>query len=146
MTDRVVTVAVSSAAPSARVPIAEAFRPVKALIACYCAVNLITLGIAFALRHHASLVPPSVWVRGTIVTVTSFILLAVAGRAAQGHQRAYLRLRIISIVLLVAVVAVVAVPGTFPVWMKVTQAVCGVLLAGVVVISHRPSVRVGFSR
>jgi hypothetical protein len=43
--------------------------------------------------------------------------------------------------MVVAIVVIVALPGTFPVWMKVEQSACGVLLIGVVALVNRPSVR-----
>ncbi len=36
--------------------------------------------------------------------------------------------------MLVAIAVIVALPGAFPVWLRVEQAVCGLLLAGVVVL------------
>mgnify|MGYP001085544412 CR=1 FL=1 len=47
--------------------------------------------------------------------------------------------------MLVAIVAIVALPGTFPVWMKVEQSVCGALLLAVVVVANRPGVRAAFA-
>jgi hypothetical protein len=34
----------------------------------------------------------------------------------------------------VAIAAIISVPGKFPLWMKVEQGVCGLLLIGVVVV------------
>ena len=43
--------------------------------------------------------------------------------------------------MLVAIAVILAVPGDFPAWLKVEQAVCGLLLLGVVVLVNRPAVR-----
>jgi hypothetical protein len=88
-------------------------------------LSLATIAVAVALRHHPTLVNPAVWIRGSIV-VASAVLTNVL--AARGDVR---RLRIISIVMMVAIVVIIAVPGTFPLWMKLEQAVCGLLLLGV---------------
>jgi hypothetical protein len=48
-------------------------------------------------------------------------------------RRAYLRLRIVSTVMLVAIAVILAIPGDFPLWLKVEQAICGLLLLGVVI-------------
>ena len=33
-----------------------------------------------------------------------------------------------------AIAVIIALPGTFPLWMKIVQGVCGLILLGVVVI------------
>jgi hypothetical protein len=53
---------------------------------------------------------------------------------ARGSSGGYLRLRLVSAIMLVAIAAIIALPGTFPLWMKIEQGVCGLLLLGVVVI------------
>ena len=57
------------------------------------------------------------------------------GRAAEGHGRSYLRLRLVSAIMVVAIVVIIAIPGDFPVWLKIEQGVCGLLLLGVVLLS-----------
>jgi hypothetical protein len=57
-----------------------------------------------------------------------------AARLARGSRRAHLRLRLVSAIMLVAIVVIIAIPGGFPVWLKVEQGVCGLLLLGVVLI------------
>jgi len=41
---------------------------------------------------------------------------------------------------------IIALPGTFPLWMKVEQAVCGVLLLGVVAVVNGRVMRASFAR
>ena len=36
--------------------------------------------------------------------------------------------------MVVAIAVIIVLPGTFPLWMKIEQGACGLLLAGVVVI------------
>jgi hypothetical protein len=47
--------------------------------------------------------------------------------------------------MLVAIIVIVAIPGAFPVWLRVEQAVCGLLLAGVVLLVNRAPVRALFA-
>jgi hypothetical protein len=66
-------------------------------------------------------------------------------RAAKGSQPAFRRLRIVSAIILIAIAVIVALPGAFPVWFRLEQALCGGLVAGVVLLVNRPSVRAGFA-
>ncbi|TDO67321.1 hypothetical protein EV651_103231 [Kribbella sp. VKM Ac-2571] len=77
------------------------------------------------------MVNDAVWVRGTIVVASALLTVLFARSAARGSRRGYLLLRIVSAVMLVAIVVIIALPGTFPLWMKGEQAVCGLLLLGV---------------
>jgi hypothetical protein len=56
-----------------------------------------------------------------------------------------LRLRIISIVTTVAIVVIVALPGTFPVWLKIEQSACGVLMLGVALLANGRTARSRFA-
>jgi len=74
------------------------------------------------------------------------LTLAFAAGAARGSRGAYRRLRVITAVMPVAIVVIIALPGTFPLWMKVEQAVCGVLLLGVVAVVNGRVMRASFAR
>jgi len=124
----------------------KAFSLVKALLVGYLAVSVLTLAAIVLLRNDASVVNPAVWIRGTIVAASSVLTLAFAAGAARGSRGAYRRLRIITAVMPVAIVVIIALPGTFPLWMKVEQAVCGVLLLGVVAIVNGRGMRASFAR
>ena len=88
------------------------------------------------MRDDAAQVNSAVWTRGIIVVVTAALMLLFATRAAQGSRGAYRRLRIVSIVTVVAIAAIIASPGTFPVWLKVEQGLCGLIMAGVAVLAN----------
>ena len=60
-------------------------------------------------------------------------MLSFVVRAERGSRRAHLRLRLVSAIMLVAIAVILAIPGSFPLWLKCEQAVCGVLLLGVVI-------------
>ena len=109
-----------------------AFRSVKLLVGGYLTISVLTLVAIVVLRHHAAVVTSAVWVRGVIVVASALLMSAFAVRAARGSRRAYLRLRIVSAIMVAAIVVIVALPGTFPLWMRVEQGVCGFLLLGVI--------------
>ncbi|NUR91343.1 MAG: hypothetical protein HOY71_45345 [Nonomuraea sp.] len=121
------------------------FRYARLLIISYLTLSVLTLVAIVLLRNNPTLVTDAVWVRGTIVAATAVLMLLVAARAAKGSKAAYLRLRIITAVVLVAIVVVASLPGLFPVWMRIEQGVCGLLVAGAVVILNARQVRRTYS-
>jgi hypothetical protein len=47
--------------------------------------------------------------------------------------------------MLVAIVVIIALPGTFPLWLKGEQAVCGLLLLGVALLVNGKHLRSVFT-
>ncbi|MEU7857449.1 hypothetical protein [Nonomuraea sp. NPDC049141] len=111
-----------------------AFRRMKVLVGCYFALSVLTLVAAYALRDDPAMVNDTVWVRGVIVIGASAVTFAFVAGTARGRRRAYLRLRITSAVMMVAIAILISIPGFLPMWMRIEQGVCGLLLLGVVLI------------
>jgi hypothetical protein len=122
-----------------------AFRGVRLLVGGYVTISVLTLVAIVLLRDHASVVTPAVWVRGTIVVASALLMASFVARAARGSARAFLRLRLVSAIMVVAIVVIIAVPGAFPLWMKIEQGVCGLLLIGVVAIVNGRRLRSSFA-
>lgn len=114
------------------------------LTASYLALSVLTFVAIILLRHHPSMVNDAVWVRATIVVLSAALTFTFAVRAAAGSRGAYRRLRIFSAVMVVAIAVIIALPGLFPVWLKVEQGVCGVLLAGVAILANGRQLRMLF--
>ncbi|WP_425827383.1 hypothetical protein [Streptomyces fractus] len=112
---------------------AQALRPVKRLVASYLALSAATLVAVVLLRHHASVVDDAVWTRTVIVVGSALLTYRFAARAAQGSRGAYRRLRVVTAVMTLAIAVIVVLPGVFPVWLRVEQSACGLLLLAVVV-------------
>ena len=112
----------------------KAFRSTELLVGGYTGISVLTLVAIVVLRNHAAVVNSAVWTHGTIVAASALLLFTFTVRAAAGSRRAYLRLRIASSVMVVAIAVIIALPGSFPLWMKIEQGVCGLLLIGVVAI------------
>jgi hypothetical protein len=115
----------------------------RLLVGGYAALSLMTLAV-IAFVHDPSVVDSAVSVRGSIVAATSLLMFAFASRAARGSRGGWMRLRIVAAVMLVAIVVIVALPGPFPVWMKVQQSVCGLLLLRVLTLANARAVRSAF--
>lgn len=125
---------------------ASALRSVQLLVLGYVAISVLTLVAIIALRNHSTVVNDAVRVRGAIVVASSLLTFAFARSAARGSRRGYLRLRIVSAVMLVAIVVIIALPGTFPLWMKGEQAVCGLLLLAVTLLVNGKHLRSVFTK
>lgn len=117
------------------------FRTIRQLIAVYLALSVLTLGVVVLLRNHHSMVTPAVWVRTTIVVGSAALMTVFARHAAGGAARAYLRLRLVSAIMVVAIAVIIAIPGDFPAWLKVEQGVCGLLLIWVVLVANSKHIR-----
>ncbi|WP_269857099.1 hypothetical protein [Streptomyces sp. RPT161] len=118
------------------------YRRIRALFAAVLVLSVATLGIAALIGGNAA-----VWVRSGIVTAIATVLIALARRAFGGSRAAYLRMRLMSTVAPLAIVIIVALPHDgFPAWMKVEQAVVGVLLLAVAVMVGRKAVRQAYPK
>jgi hypothetical protein len=106
-------------------------KTTRILVAGYLTLSVLTLVAVVLMRGHADLVTPAVWVRTAIVAASAALMMSFVVRGA------YRRLRIVSTIMLVAIAVILAVPGDFPLWLKIEQAACGLLLAGVVVKAWR---------
>ena len=126
----------TTGATTGRTDIRAAFHTVMILLGGFLALSALTLvAAALLLAADPAAVTPAVWVRGTIVVVCALVSLLFARGAARGSARAYLRLRIVTALWVVAIAAIIAGAfGPFPLWMKLEQGVCGLLLLAVVVI------------
>jgi hypothetical protein len=126
-------------------PTVRAFAPIKVLVGSYVGISLLTVIAIALMRNHPAEVNSAVWTRGIIVVLSALLTLSFTVRAARGDRRAYLRLRIIAAIMTVAVLVIIALPGTFPVWMKLEQGACGLLLITVCVLANREGFRALFA-
>ncbi|MFE0019644.1 hypothetical protein [Amycolatopsis sp. NPDC059021] len=124
----------------------RAFRGLKLLVTGYLGLSVLTLVAIFLLRHDTEMVTDAVWVRVTIVVLSALLTFAFTRGVARGSRRSFLRLRIVSGVMVVAIAVIIAVPGLFPLWLRIEQGVCGVLLLGVVVIVNGKHLRAKFAK
>lgn len=120
--------------------------PVVALVSIYLGLSALTIVVAIVFGSDPSLVNTAVWIRGSIVAVTAALMLRFAIGARSGNAAHYLRLRLMSAIMVVVIaVILVAIPGDFPLWMRLEQATCGAILVGVVILANRKWVRRSFA-
>lgn len=120
-------------------------RPVLLLAGAYAALSVLTLVAIVLFRNDHAMVTDAVWVRATIVVASSLLTFAFARSAARGNRRGFLRLRIVSAVMLVAIAVIVVLPGLFPLWLRIEQVGCGLLLLGITVLAGRRGLRAHFA-
>jgi hypothetical protein len=130
---------------STQLPTRDALRGVRRLVGCYLAVSVAAVVAMVLLRQDAAAVNDAVWTRGILVVVSALLTNLFAARAAGGSRRAFLRLRIVSVVMVVAIAVIIALPGMFPLWLKVEQGVCGLLLLGVALLVNGGRLRSVFA-
>lgn len=120
-------------------------RAVTALVGGYLGLSALTLCAIILFRDNPSIVTIAVWIRGSLVAASAVVLFLAALRASGGSARAFLRVRLISAIVLIAIVVIIALPGTFPLWLKIEQAICGILLVGVVILVNGRHLRDNFA-
>ncbi|WP_020499046.1 hypothetical protein [Sciscionella marina] len=126
--------------------ISKELRTPKVLIGTYLAVSILTVVADIVLQNNPTLVTDAVWIRTIIVALTGALMLSFAVSAARGSARSYLRLRISSGVMVVVIAVILALPGFLPLWVKIEQGICGLLLLGVVVLINGKRVRASFAK
>lgn len=123
----------------------DLLRRVLLLAGGYATLSVLTLIAIVVFRNDHAMVTDAVWVRATIVVASSLLTFAFARSAARGSRKGFLRLRIVSAVMLVAIAVIVVLPGLFPLWLRVEQSVCGVLLLGITVLVNGRRLRSRFA-
>ena len=121
------------------------FQRVKVLVGSYLGLSVLTLIAIVLWRDNPNMVTQAVWIRASIVVASAVLTISFTAQMARGSSRGYLRLRIVSAIMLVAIVVIIALPDPFPLWMKIEQGVCGLLLLGVVVLVNGKYLRSVFA-
>jgi hypothetical protein len=135
-----------SASAEAALARRAAFRPILVLLIAFLAVSAAMLAFLGVLSAVGVGVDSAIWIRCSFVFASAVVLLLISGGAARGSRAAWVRLRIISPVVVIAVIVIVSIPGFLPDWVRVEQAVCGLLVLPVAIIANLPRTGSHFSR
>jgi hypothetical protein len=120
-------------------------RIAQVLLGGYAAVSALTLLAIVVFSGDPDIVTDAVWVRGSIIAVSSLVTFAIGASVAKGSRSNYRRVRIIALAQVVAIVVIESIPGSFPVWFKIVNGVCGALLVIVVLLTSARTVRTAFA-
>lgn len=136
----------TTARPGAAAGRRAAFRPMLVLLAAFCAVSLAMIVVLIVQGATGTAVDIAVWVRCSIVLGSALVLLLIARSAARGSRASWVRLRIISPIVFAAVVVIVSIPGFLPDWVRVEQALCGLLVLPAAILVNLPRMRRHFPK
>jgi len=124
---------------------AKELQRVRLVIGAYLGISILTLVAVVLLRNNSTLVTTAVWIRSSIVVASAVLTTIFTAQMAHGSRAGYRRVRLVSAITLVAIVVIIALPGTFPLWLKVEQGFCGVLLLSVVSLVNGKRLRARFA-
>jgi hypothetical protein len=113
---------------------ARTVRRARMLAVALTTVNLLNVGYLILLHGDPRIVTDAAWGRSLILLIAGLALIFFTTGLGYGSYRSYLCVRVESIALLVSVVVMIAIPGLLPAWMKIEQAVCGVILLALVLL------------
>jgi hypothetical protein len=122
----------------------RAFGKAKIFIAAYGALSaavLITVAI-LAITGHT--VTSFMWGRSAGVLASAAVTYWLTVLAARGARGAYLRVRVISIVMPLAIVGVDLIPGATTAWFAMLQATCALAIAAAAFIVNGSRLRAAF--
>lgn len=97
---------------------------------------------AQALREQLSI---TLWTRPIPIVIVALVYVWVARALYRGSRRAYLRVRLVSVIGLVAV-AYLLIAAEYPGWLRAVQVVQLLPLAALAVLANRSSMRATFAK
>ncbi|GAB7029221.1 hypothetical protein AB0G35_12585 [Streptomyces sp. NPDC021749] len=122
------------------------FRTARNLVAAYGALSaavLLTVAV-LALTGHP--VTSFMWGRSGGVLASAAVIYWMTVLAARGTRWAYLRVRILSVLMPVVIVGVDMIPGICPLWFALAQAASALPLAAAAFLSNGSRLRAGFPK
>jgi hypothetical protein len=121
------------------------FRPVLILVIAFAAVSFAMIAALVVLAASGNQIDSAVWIRCSLVLASSVLLVVFASRAARGARDAWVRLRIISPIVVAAIIVIVSIPGFLPDWVRLEQALCGLLVLPAAILVNLPRAKTSFS-
>ncbi|MCU1421831.1 MAG: hypothetical protein JWN36_1482 [Microbacteriaceae bacterium] len=122
-----------------------AFRPILILLASFLLVSAAMEAVLIVESASGNPIDAAIWIRCSLVLGSSVVLLLLGVFAARGSRPAWRRLSIIAPVVVVAVIVIVSIPGFLPDWVRLEQAVCGLLVLPVAILLNLPRARALFA-
>ncbi|MGY5128051.1 hypothetical protein [Streptomyces nigrescens] len=122
----------------------RAFGKMKVLVAAYGALSAAVLLTVVVLAITGHTVTSFVWGRSAGVLASAAVTYWLTVRASRGARGAYLRVRIISIVVPIAIVAIDMIPGALPPWFVLMQVACALTLGATAFLINGSGLRATF--
>jgi hypothetical protein len=122
------------------------FNLLKKISTMYGVMSGIVLGTVAVLAALGDSVTSFMWGRSAGVLASALVTYWLVDRASKGARWAYVRVRIITVVVPVAIVAVDLIPGLCPMWFLVMQAMSAIALGAAAFVVNASPVRAAFAK
>ncbi|MEU6933554.1 hypothetical protein AB0A05_30835 [Streptomyces sp. NPDC046374] len=122
----------------------QAFGRARAYVAVYGALGAAVLAVVVVRAMTGHAVSSFMWGRSAGVLVSAAVAYWLTVAAARGARWAYVRVRIIAVVMPFAIVVIDVLPGTLPAWFIALQAVCAVAVGAAAVPLNGAGPRAAF--
>ncbi|MFK4268019.1 hypothetical protein [Streptomyces milbemycinicus] len=129
-----------------RPDVRRAFDTVKKLVMVYGAFSVAVLVVVVVLSVMGREVTSFMWGRTGGMFASAVVTYWLTVVASRGARWAYIRVRIIAVVVPIAVIAIDSVPGALPLWFVVLQIAGALALAPTAFIVNRRELRAAFPK
>jgi hypothetical protein len=126
--------------------IQQAFGKVKKFVAAYGALSVAALFVVVILSVNGRGVSSFMWGRSGGMFASAVVAYWLSVLASRGARWAYVRVRIICVVVPVAIVAIDSIPGSLPLWFVAMQIAGAIALVPAAFIVSRSEVRAAFPK
>ncbi|MGW5688379.1 hypothetical protein [Nonomuraea sp. NPDC003754] len=124
----------------------RAFATAKILVAAYGALSAAVLVTVAILSTTGHAVTSFMWGRSAGVLASAAVAYWLTVLAARGARWAYLRMRVITVIMPIAIIAIDMIPGMLPAWFVMTQAVCALPVAAAAFVVNGSRLRAAFPK
>lgn len=123
-----------------------AFRPAVILVTAFLAISAAMMAFLAVATSIGIGIDIAIWIRCSLVFGSAIVLLVFTVGTSRGSRASWIRLRIVSPIIVVAVIVIVSIPGFLPDWVRIEQAVCGLLVLPVAIMANLPRMAAHFPR
>ncbi|WP_181019654.1 hypothetical protein [Nonomuraea typhae] len=121
-------------------------KTVKLFVAVYGALSVVVLATVVILAISGHPVTSFMWGRSGGVLASAAVTYWFTALAERGARWAYVRVRIMSVVVPIAIVAIDAIPGALPRWFVLMQVACAVAIGAAAFLVNGPRLRAAFPK
>ncbi|WP_326824993.1 hypothetical protein [Streptosporangium sp. NBC_01756] len=124
----------------------QAFGRVKKLVAAYGALSVAVLIVVVILSVMGREVTSFMWGRTGGMFASAVVTYWLTVLASRGARGAYVRVRIISVIVPIAIIAIDSIPGALPPWFVAMQIAGALTLVPAAFIVNRSELRAAFPK
>ncbi|MFD1542403.1 hypothetical protein [Nonomuraea guangzhouensis] len=124
----------------------QAFGKVKRFVAVYGAFSVAVLIVIVILSVTGREVTSFMWGRTGGMFASAVVTYWLAVLASRGARWAYVRVRIISVIVPIAIIAIDGIPGALPLWFVALQVAGALALVPAAFIVNRSELRAAFPK